>query len=437
MRQMIIMLGFLLCGISSWSQDQKESLMQGRMYEEQLEYRSAYRIYKKCLEKDSLSVDVLNSIARVSLNLGRIADAESYFRKTLLEDSTNFYANYQLARIFSQKGDYMESVHQYRKIQQMDTTRVNPFVYSNMAECFLKMDSLISATGCYLNAFLINKENANIANALVNCLLRLGDLNIQTAIQVCDTALYYNPDNRLVMRNKAVAYFMSKEYEKADSIYAGLIEKGDSSFLTIKYAGASRYYAGRQLHSIPLLEKAYEMDTTDIETSLLLGSSLGMTYDRGRAFRLFDHAERLMQPDSVWINLLLVSRGQTLSRDGRREEAVRLFYREWEKNRNRLGYLYSIDKMYPNIGKVYKSPKQLAEAFYIKYLYLTEWIKKGKSLKKFEGYATFLQYVYEDAFFNGKKEAVMITPYGRKKTLPVEKILNLINRIKVDSSSDL
>lgn len=46
--------------------------------------------------------------------------------------------------------------------------------------------------------------------------------------------------------------------------------------------------SGHALDGVELLEKAYEIDSTDVETVMLYGASLGKTYDRKRAYELFD-----------------------------------------------------------------------------------------------------------------------------------------------------
>ena len=228
-----------------------------------------------------------------------------------------------------------------------------------------------------------------------------------------------------------MACFMNKTYEEADSLYQFLLQEGDSTFLNLKYAAASRYYAGRQLQSIPLLEKAYSRDTTDIETSLLLGAALGMTYDRKQAFRLFQQAEQLMQPAPAWVNLLLVSRGETLWRDGQEQEAILLFYQAWKKNPERLDYLYRIDAHLPNRGDGYKTDKERAQACFIKYKYVTEWIKTGKSLKGFQRYQPFFQYIYEEAFFQGKQEILLLSPTGEQESISTTAFKELMNLLEV------
>ena len=399
----------------------------GQAYEGMLRYKEAYRIYERCLSMDSSRVDALNSLARTAMSLGKMRVAEDCFQKTLAMDSANFYANYQLARVYALQGDYEQAIGQYLVLNRLDTTFVNPIVYNNMADCYQRLNDIPSAALCYLKAYQANKENAGIANSLVTCLLRLGKENIGSALAICDTALYYNPENRVLQRNKAIALYMNRDYSRADSLYSHLLAQGDSSFLTIKYGGASKYYAGRQLDAIPLLEMAYVKDTTDVEVNLLLGASLGMTYDRKRAYRLFDQAEALMQPDKALTNLLLVSRGETYWRDGRSDEAMKLFYTAWQQQKERLDYLYRIDRQLDNWGKSYKTEEELSKALFIKQLYLKECMMTGRLQRDFHVYRTFLQYVYEDAFFQGKEDITMISPDGKYSTITIGEVKKLMN----------
>lgn len=399
----------------------------GQAYEGMLRYKEAYRIYERCLSMDSSRVDALNSLARTAMSLGKMRVAEDCFQKTLAMDSANFYANYQLARVYALQGNYEQAIGQYLVLNRLDTTFVNPIVYNNMADCYQRLNDIPSAALCYLKAYQANKENAGIANSLVTCLLRLGKENIGSALAICDTALYYNPENRVLQRNKAIALYMNRDYSRADSLYSHLLAQGDSSFLTIKYGGASKYYVGRQLDAIPLLEMAYVKDTTDVEVNLLLGASLGMTYDRKRAYRLFDQAEALMQPDKALTNLLLVSRGETYWRDGRSDEAMKLFYTAWQQQKERLDYLYRIDRQLDNWGKSYKTEEELSKALFIKQLYLKECMMTGRLQRDFHVYRTFLQYVYEDAFFQGKEDITMISPDGKYSTITIGEVRKLMN----------
>ena len=87
----------------------------------------------------------------------------------------------------------------------------------------------------------------------VNTLYRMGVGSpdyILEGVAICDTALIYNPGNRQLLRSKALGLYMAKQFAQADSIYSGLLADGDSTYLTLKYGGASKYYAGLYMSRI-------------------------------------------------------------------------------------------------------------------------------------------------------------------------------------------
>ena len=401
----------------------------GQAYEGMIRYKDAFRYYTHCLSLDTSNVDASNAVARMAMSLGKGTIAKDCFLKTLQTDSTDFYANYQLARLYFQQGEYENAVHRFRILCDQDTTFVNPTLYSNMGDCFLKMNSPSSAIICYFTAYDVNRENIGLANSLFNLLLRAGGANILDAIQVCDSALYYNPGNQLMMKNKALALYQNREFEQADTLFTTLLAEGDTSFITYKYGGGARYMAGQPMNAVELLEKAYQIDSTDIEVNLLLGASLGKTYDRKRAFKLFDQAELLMQPEEALTNLLLISRSETLRKDGRPHESDAMLYSAWLKNKHRLDYLFRIEREYPNWGPNYRSDEERQRALFIKNLFLNECLQTGRKLTGFHIYRPFLEYMLEDAFFRNTKEITVIAPNGKKSKLSMTDLQTLLSRL--------
>lgn len=130
------------------------------------------------------------------------------------------------------------------------------------------MEQYPSATTAYFQAYNLNRENAGLAVALVNSLYRMGASSpdyISEGIAICDTALFYNPGNRQLLRSKGLGLYIVKQFVQADSVYSSLLADGDSTYLTLKYGGASKYYAGLYMPSVDILDMAYEQDTTSVE----------------------------------------------------------------------------------------------------------------------------------------------------------------------------
>ena len=400
----------------------------GQAYEGMFRYKEAYTCFQYCLSMDTTNVDALNALARAAINYGKITEAKRCYGKVLESDSLNFYANNQLARLYYQLGDYDKSMDHYRTLASYESD--NPTILAGLADCHMKKGgmNMLIALELYTRAMEINPENIRVASSLSNSLLWKGDG--KTALQVCDTALYYNPDNRQIRQSQGMALYMTKNYLKADTVYSGLLAEGDSSFINLKYAGASRYMSGHAIDAVEPLELAYEIDSTDVETVLLYGATLGKTYDRKRAYQLFDQAEECMKPKKFYVNLLASFRGSTLERDGRFNEAEKVYYEAWKKDPTQLNLLYEINKHYwLRESEMFKDEKLLQKTLFSKYTYMTEMMKRKESKENLFGFRYFFEDLYQEAFFRDITELTMLAPDGKKSELSMADLQSIIKQL--------
>ena len=396
-------------------------------YEGVLKYRDAYSCYRHCLALDTTNIDVLNALARTATSLGKASDAERYYTKVLVADSTDFYANFQLGRLYYQLGNYDKAIRKYEYLLKNDGQNVT--LLRNVGDCYMKAENGTSAIAAYFLAYQHNKENVGLASTLVNTLLQLG-VEIKDAIAVCDTALTYNPGNRLIRQNKGMALYMNKQYADADTLYSDLLAEGDSSFLTVKYGGVSRYYAGQYLRSIDLLELAYRRDTTSADVCMLLGSVLGKTYDRKQAYVLLDKAEENMQPKEFLVNQLYLFRGETLQRDGRYNEASQMYYELWQRTgKERMNLLSTISNLYSGKASQYKDEDAKRRALFANVLYVKEFLQKGEDTKNMFFKRNLLESYLEDMFFRSITEETMIAPDGKKSKITDKELRELANQL--------
>jgi tetratricopeptide (TPR) repeat protein len=360
----------------------------------------------------------------MAASIGLTAEAEACFRRALAIDSVDFYANYQLARLYFQQGDYVEAASLYTFL--LDRHPDNFVLLRGLGDCFSRQDLLPDAAIFYLRAFNLNRENTGLASTLVNTLLTLEQA--EAAISVCDTALAYSPGNMQMLRNKGLALFTAREYARADSIYSYLMEQGDSTYMTLKFGGFAKYYAGRFFEAAVPLEKAYERDTMAIDVCMYLGSALGRTYDRQRAYSLFDHAEALMQPSPSLTDLLMQFRGETYGRDRRTDEAVAIFYELWKKNK-RTDMLSRIWEYCPkNICEIENEP-QRRRSLFIHVLVATGYGNREETRLMLSYIRTQLQKFGDDMFFRGLTEYPMLAPDGAKSVLTVDRLQEIIRQL--------
>ncbi|MDR1557700.1 MAG: hypothetical protein LBS88_11850 [Tannerellaceae bacterium] len=402
-------------------------------YEGMLKYPEALNGFRHCFGMDTTSIDLLNALARTETNLGRSAAAERYYKQALAMDSTNFYANYQLARLYFQMEIITKALEKYEFL--LSQYPDNPVLLSAIGDCHTRLGELPSAAFCYFQAYGANRENATLASALINTLLRIGGESAKAALEICDTALYYSPNNLMLKRNKAMTLFVNKQYAEADTLYSSLLMEGDSLPATVAYGGFSRYYAGQFMNAIDLLEWTYRRDTSVVDVCLLLGSALGKTYDRKRAYTLFDRAEKNMQPDSSKLKLLRFFRAETFRSDQRNDEAAACYYAIWTETKSMdvlkgMADLYSVPS-----ATAYKSENDRRRGLFCLVLYAQEQLKSGKKPEQPAYVRRLLTSFLEDAFFRNETELPMTAPDGKKSRLSMHLLQSLINRIPETDAS--
>jgi tetratricopeptide (TPR) repeat protein len=407
------------------SSDFQTMYLIGQAFEGLLKYYDAYHFYQHCLTIDSTQVELLYSTARMAANLGKAEDAEVYFLKIWASDTTDFYANYQLARFYVQIGNDEKAVEYYEYLLEQDPD--NPILLRAVGDCYYRMDDRFTAAEAYWFAFQNNKENAGLASTLVNSLLPLPlEDGIERALEVCDTALFYNPMNKTLLQNQGTALFMAKRYTEADSIFSMLLAMADSSYYNLKYGGFSKYYAGKQMDAIEPLEKAYLEDETAVDVCLFLGAALGRTYDRKRAYQLFDRVEELMQPNPAYVNLLTEFRGTSYYRDGRFHEASSLLYPLYQTNK-RLDLLDIIWYCHGNreVDKL-NNDDERARSMFANVLMATEMDKSQRNVITLNFIKAQLEKFRDEMFFRSMNEYPMIAPDNKKSTITAERLQELI-----------
>ena len=406
----------------------------GQAYDGMLRYKTALNYYDHCYQMDTTNVDILNILARLSNNLGKAEDAEKFFLKVLEADTLSFYANNQLASFYYQSGKYDKALSIYKRLLSIDEE--NPALLTALGNCYIKMDDQLLAISNYFRAFNYTPENVALASTLINTMLSVGDRHSETALKICDTALVYNPNNLRLLQNKGMALYVNERYSDADTLYTSLMEAGDSTYITIQYCGLSRYQAGQFVNAIEPLELAYLMDTTSIDACLYLGSALGQTYDRKRAFYLFDRAEKLMKPSNAHIIMLGSFRADTHSRNREEKISSQIYYGLWKEYPGRMDLLsrvYASNNGYPFS---YKQPEEQQIALFVQITFTKALLDMQRENNQREDRMRFLysmrevfEKIYDEMIFNEANSLPMLAPDGEKSSITMEQLRTLIDKL--------
>ena len=406
----------------------------GQAYEGLLRYKSAYNYYKQCYALASTRTDMLSTLARISVNIGKGMEAEKYYKQVIEYDSTNFFANYQLARLYVQMGNNSEGIKHYNFLLERDAE--NTVLLRAIGDSYTNMDSLYQALEYYDKAFYGNMENASTASLLINTLLNLYDpmFNnyIYTASFVCDTALFYNPKDRTLRQKRAMIYYVEKKYEEADSVYTSLISEGDSSLITLKFGGFSRYSAKRYYQAIDLLLKAFQKDSMAYDVCIRLGGSFARMGLMKQGLQYLDKAEILMEPDEYWTDAILRYRAEAYSRSGDCAKGSQYYYKIWQKDKEDISILYTIHRCFA--ARIESEAFEITEEdrhryMFACYIYTVEALRLD--YRKNNAYMrSVLRKIHEEMFFRGEKSLTMISPDNKKNSITIEKIKELIDQLQ-------
>ena len=407
----------------------------GQAYEGLLKYKDAYNWYKQCYLLDSTRIDMLNTLARMAVNLGKTKEAEKYYQTVLEYDSTNFFANYQLARLYVLLEDYWKGLYYYELLLENDPE--NTVILRAMGDCFTQLQFLEAALEYYQEAYRLDVENASLATTLTYTMLSLYNPIFNNyaddALAVCDTALFYNPGHKILRQRQAMIYYVKREYVTADSLYTSLMANQDSSYVTLKYCGCARYFAQKWFDAIEPLEKAFEMDTTAYDVCLFLGISLGRTYDPKTASQYLDKAEKLLEPNPYWSDLLIQFRAEMYLKTGNCNKGAELFYQLWMKDKKQIAWLQQIHNCYRREKLNDMSDEVQQRYLFVTYLYASEITENPKERdipKEYKSYLlSTLKKFEEEMFFRGVTSLPMMSPDNKKTTLSLEKLKELAGKL--------
>ncbi|MDR2906727.1 MAG: hypothetical protein LBU91_01890 [Bacteroidales bacterium] len=410
----------------------------GTHCENYAQFREAYRYYRLWLSADTLNTEALNAVARTALQLGRIKEAEDCYLKTYTLDSTNFDAGLQLARLYFQLKNYTSSLEFYQQLLQRDSANIS--FLKGAGNCLVQMGFLPLALNYYYAAVELNKENVSLAITLVNTYLALHKTNsapmlLDLAMEVCDTALVYNPDSRALVQAKGIIYFLEEDYPVVDSLFTILVSEGDSSTVNLRYLGLAKYKRLLYYNAIPYFEKLYTDDATNLETVMMLASCLGKTYDRKRALSLLDEAEQLMYPtDEERYNLALY-RADIYRAEG--DKNASKYYWEAYKlsKKNKQVMLYRLLSFYPFFGRSLDSVSRndYEQGLFLHVLFLREFAVTEKKQHKKPSQETqvtisisILKKYQEGMFFKGADRLRMMSPDGEISWISEDELDRLI-----------
>ncbi|MDO5572049.1 MAG: hypothetical protein Q4F97_11415 [Bacteroidales bacterium] len=310
-----------------------------KAHEGLMHYDKAYSYYSILVEKDSMNLDNLQSLAKVAYNCGRINEAEQLYLKLFKDDTLSFNANYQLGRIYQLNGNSMKAVPYYNNCLKSDSLNIS--VLNNIGDCYAEYNLFPGAIGSYCLALEQNPHNVPLAVKTVNFVIlnykQLPD-SLATAEYILEQSLNVNPKSQPLLRSLGILKFIQRNFNYSDSLFTNLIKSGDSVRSNFKYLGLSRFLRGQFMNSLEPLYIADSLFTndqglhTDIEISLCRAEALTRCGERKMSMDLLNEIEEQLQPNEATIARIFRLRGLTFETQGKYIEARNNYWKAYSTN---------------------------------------------------------------------------------------------------------
>jgi len=101
--------------------------------------------------------------------------AEDFFKKAVKTNPNNLEANFNLARIYKEKGDYQKAKFFYDKIIKIQPK--NPSAYNNLANIYKQLGKFSKAIAFYKKVIFIKPDHSKAHHNLGNTYNQLGQFN--------------------------------------------------------------------------------------------------------------------------------------------------------------------------------------------------------------------------------------------------------------------
>ncbi|MGE5681534.1 MAG: tetratricopeptide repeat protein [Bacillota bacterium] len=234
-------------------------------------YNEALPLIDAAIKSDSLNPDLYYKAGIARQSLYQHEKALQFFIKAAAIDSGNAVYYYSLGKSYSALGYDMEALPAYKKAYQNDPRNktiaftligtltsenfyeeaisltndllkqdsADGFIYSQLAYCYMKTDSLALAVSNYEKAYQLNSSDLSSMQQLIILYIKLGKLD--QANHLIDYGLNNYPKISAYPKLKAEALFKAKDFENAANYYNSAIAMGDSSAVNFQKLGISYY----------------------------------------------------------------------------------------------------------------------------------------------------------------------------------------------------
>lgn len=250
---------------------------------------------KQVLEEQPENQQVLIEAAECCRQMGKSEDALAYYQQVIALNPSNKYARMQYTRLLCNLGKYKEA---YDESTSIATTDSSAAVLRLVAESLEGMNQVLECMQCYVS--ITNKYPSDYLSHAKLASLFIALEEYQSAKIITEEYRKRDTTNLDVNRQNALAHCLLKDYPTSINRYEYLTSRGDSTFTTCYYLGASYYAVEKYYEAHDWLQKASTLGNPSANLFYYLGRSCSKTSWKEEGIEYLQQAIDLTIPkDSV------------------------------------------------------------------------------------------------------------------------------------------
>jgi len=321
---------------------------------EQGKNQEAIKVLKFAIQKCENKMEIRGELANIYFQQGMYLQAKTELDTLLKQAEPEFRTIKQRVMIHEFSKERFAAINLLYRGRNMDASQ--SFYWIHLGDNLKQLGEYDDAILNYESALALNPLDYQTSSKLARVYLIDSP---QVALEICQEVLEKDSTNVRFIQIAASAHLKLEDEAAALAQYEKAMTLGDSCINTIRNAGI--LYQKDQVidNSIKLLDKAYQIDSTDVKVVFYLGMALNYKESSPRGIALFDEALNLLQPDSSILSIIYKEKATCFGLVNKHQLALDNYLSAYKFNPKKKFYLFSIANQYDQMGK-----KKLAVDYY-------------------------------------------------------------------------
>lgn len=356
--------------------------------------QESVEVLAEVLYLDQFNIELMADLAESHTQAGNTMEAFSLYGILSQMQPENLYFKLCRARILFREKQYEESINTCKDIIVQDSI---PEILSMTADAFKNLGKADSAL-VYYN-YVLSKRPKHVPTISKKADILLSAKQYIPVINMSREYLKEDPDNMTILPIYGLALHLQGNYPLSLEQFEHQRKLGDDSYAVHYYLGLNHYMMNKWPRAIEELEKAYQIDSSDVtlvyqlanaKSHITIMKSMESSGLNPESERLYAKALEMLQPSPTILHNIYGSMAMARHKIEQFEDAIKYYelsYKYNPKNISALssiGYCYERMKNYKKALEYYERYIKLGKPGSAGYKFVEESIKYVKQEKFME-----------------------------------------------------